>query len=107
MADRSIVAEMREFVKGVNRFMLEKVIVSLEKEAAEEKIKELREKLALYQTELLVDTGLCGVKKRADKAENADKADKADKTDKADKADKADKTDRTDKTVGAGRSAEG
>lgn len=48
-----------------------------------------------------MDTGLCGVKKRADKAENADKADKADKTDKADKADKADKTDRTDKTVGA------
>ena len=46
MADRSIVAEMREFVKGVNRFMLEKVIVSLEKEAAEDKIKELREKLA-------------------------------------------------------------
>lgn len=39
--------------------MLEKVIVSLEKEAAEDKIKELREKLALYQTELLVDTGLC------------------------------------------------
>ncbi|WP_417298652.1 GNAT family N-acetyltransferase [Eisenbergiella porci] len=95
MADRSIVAEMREFVKGVNRFMLEKVIVSLEKEAAEDKIKELREKLALYQTELLVDTGLCRGKKRADTAENADKADKADKAD------------RTDKTVGAGRIAEG
>ena len=53
MADRSIVAEMREFVKGANRFMLEKVIVSLEKEAAEDKIKELRENLALYQTCLL------------------------------------------------------
>ena len=40
--------------------MLEKVIVSLEKEAAEDKIKELRENLALYQTELLVDTGFFG-----------------------------------------------
>ncbi|WP_455615822.1 GNAT family N-acetyltransferase [Eisenbergiella sp.] len=67
MADRSIVAEMREFVKGVIWFMLEKVVVSLEKEAAEDKIKELREKLALYQTELLVDAGLCEGKERADK----------------------------------------
>lgn len=49
--------------------MLEKVIVSLEKEAAEDKIKELREKLALYQTELLLDTGLCGGKQPADKAD--------------------------------------
>lgn len=52
--------------------MLEKVIVSLEKEAAEDKIKELREKLALYQTELLVDAGLCGGKQAADKADETD-----------------------------------
>ena len=46
--------------------MLEKVIVSLEKEAAEDKIKELREKLALYQTELLVDTCLLYTSDAAD-----------------------------------------
>lgn len=68
MADRSIVAEMREFVKGVILFMLKKVIVSLEKEAPERKISELREKLALYQTELVVEAGLYTERERADKA---------------------------------------